>query len=133
MNHSKSLAHPGRATTPFRWRRKSAPAAAFCPVRPGERVVGYYALAMSSIGHETASSRLDGDYRTPFGEGRPVTGASGWIGSALVPESIDAGHEVVGLARSDASAEAVVASGAKAHPGALDDLDSLQAGAADSR
>ncbi|MFD5813456.1 SDR family oxidoreductase [Streptomyces sp. NPDC127038] len=61
-----------------------------------------------------------------------VTGASGWIGSALVPELIGAGHRVVGLARSDASAAALVKAGAEAVPGTLDDLDLLRETAAAS-
>ncbi|ADJ42748.1 oxidoreductase [Amycolatopsis mediterranei S699] len=61
-----------------------------------------------------------------------VTGASGWIGSAVVADLLGAGHEVTGLARSDASAAAVAAKGAHVRRGDLDDLDGLRAGAKDA-
>jgi nucleoside-diphosphate-sugar epimerase len=61
-----------------------------------------------------------------------VTGASGWIGSALVPELIDAGHQVVGLARSEASAAALTSAGAEVVRGTVDDLDVLGSAAAAS-
>ncbi len=58
-----------------------------------------------------------------------VTGASGWIGSAVVPELLAAGHDVLGLARSEQAAEKVAGLGARVVRGSLEDLDSLRAGA----
>ena len=61
-----------------------------------------------------------------------ITGASGHIASAVIPELLDNGHQVVGLARSDASAEAVAALGGDVRRGDLDDVDGLRAAAAES-
>src|SRR6218665_3289158 len=59
-----------------------------------------------------------------------LTGSTGFIGSKIVPELIQAGHQVLGLTRSDSGARTLAAQGAEAHRGDIENLDSLRSGAA---
>jgi nucleoside-diphosphate-sugar epimerase len=80
-------------------------------------------MSVTDIGHEETKENIMRVF---------VTGASGWIGSAVVDDLLASGHQVTGLARSDASAAAIEAKGAQVRRGDLDDLDSLRAGVVES-
>lgn len=89
-------------------------------------------MTATDIAFRSRRSFREGNYHLEVSMRVFVTGASGWIGTAVVDELVGAGHEVVGLARSDDAAATITAAGARVHRGALDDLDGLRSAASAS-